>query len=167
MGNWIRFSEWRTASGQVAICSKINLKFSGVPAHPGYPNQCAKIGCSSSFATGVSRCRISGMCFSAKRYFAKRFPSPIIVDVGGNPQASGMIEQSQTYRLSYSVLRFESTRILYLFPNTEKIPRAKRRKYFFKNRGEIFIKKIKVLNPKYSTLYLILCFISQLIKYIP
>jgi len=41
--------------------------------------------------------------------FARRFPSPIIVDVGGNPHASGITEQSQTYRFSYSVLRFEST----------------------------------------------------------
>jgi hypothetical protein len=32
MGNWIRFSESRTASGQAAICSKINPKFNGVPA---------------------------------------------------------------------------------------------------------------------------------------
>jgi len=40
------------------------------------------------------------MCFAPKRYLANRFPSPIMVDVGGNPQASGMMEQSQTYRLS-------------------------------------------------------------------
>lgn len=44
-----------------------------------------------------------------KRYFARRLPRPIRVVVGGIPQASGITEQSQTNRLSYFVIRFEST----------------------------------------------------------
>ena len=54
----------------------------------------------------------SSFCYfvSSERYFARRFPRPIMVVVGGIPQASGITEQSQTNRLSYFVIRFESTR---------------------------------------------------------
>jgi len=43
------------------------------------------------------------------KYLPNRLPRAIKVSDGGNPQASGITEQSQTNRLSISVFRFEST----------------------------------------------------------